>query len=132
VDETVLDHRGLRVHAHDLVQLRLIARHGVQAVGDQFLDQLGGRSLVLDQHDTRAQPLVLRAHGALQLRVLHAPPQYIDQIEVFAVNSPGRAPLPFPPPHAREGWVGLSSVALLAVSQLCTMRSNFTGNSAAA
>ena len=40
-DKAVLDHRGLRVHAHDLVELRLIAGDGVEAVGDQLLDQLG-------------------------------------------------------------------------------------------
>ena len=48
--KTVLDHRGLRVHAHDLVRLRLIAGEGVQTLLHQFLDQLGARGLVLDQY----------------------------------------------------------------------------------
>jgi len=39
----------------------------LQTVGDQLLDQLGAGGLVLDQHDTGAQPLVLLAHRALQL-----------------------------------------------------------------
>ena len=41
VDKAILDHRGLRVHAHYFVRLRLIAGDGVEAVGDQLLDQLG-------------------------------------------------------------------------------------------
>src|SRR5262249_17724179 len=52
VDKAVLDHRGLRVHAHDLVGLRLVAGDGVDAQLDQFLDQLGAGGLVLDQYDT--------------------------------------------------------------------------------
>jgi hypothetical protein len=33
----------------------------------------------------------LLAHGALQLRVFHAPAQYVDQIQVLAEKSPARA-----------------------------------------
>jgi hypothetical protein len=43
--KAVLDHRGLGVHAHDLVRLRLVAGDGVQAQFDQLLDQLGARRL---------------------------------------------------------------------------------------
>ena len=71
MDETVLDLRGLRVHAHHLVGLRLIAGDRVAALMDQLLDQLGPRGLVLDQHDSGAKPVVLLAHRALQLRVFH-------------------------------------------------------------
>jgi len=49
VDKPVLNHRGLRVHPHDLVGGRLVAGDPVAAVGDQFLDQPGARGLVLDQ-----------------------------------------------------------------------------------
>jgi len=52
VKKAVLDHRRLRMHPHDLVGLWLVAGDGVQAQLDQFLDQLGPRGLVLDQHDT--------------------------------------------------------------------------------
>ena len=69
MDKAVLDHCRLRVHAHDLVLTRLVAGGGVEAIGDQLLDQLGARGLVLDQHDTGAVERVLVAHGALQLRV---------------------------------------------------------------
>ena len=55
VDKAVLDHRGLRVHAPDLVRLWLIAGDRVQAALHQFLDQLGARRLVLDQHDSRIE-----------------------------------------------------------------------------
>ena len=41
VDKGVGDHRGLRVHPHDLVGGRLVAGDTVAALGDQFLDQLG-------------------------------------------------------------------------------------------
>jgi len=41
MDETVLDHRGLRVHAHDLVGLRPVTGDRVETLGDQLLDQLG-------------------------------------------------------------------------------------------
>jgi len=37
--KAVLDHRGLRVHPHDLVGLRLVAGDRVQALLDQFLDE---------------------------------------------------------------------------------------------
>jgi hypothetical protein len=50
VDKAVLDDRGLRIQAHDLVGGRQIARDAVAAISDQLLDQLGARSLVLDQH----------------------------------------------------------------------------------
>jgi len=73
VDKTVLDHRGLRVHAHDLVGLRLVAGDRVEALSDQLLNQLGPRGLVFDQHDRGPEPLVLRAHFTLQLGVFHAP-----------------------------------------------------------
>jgi hypothetical protein len=49
--KAVLDHRGLRMHPHDLVGLRLVAGDRVQALLDQFLDQLGAGRLVLDQYD---------------------------------------------------------------------------------
>src|SRR5271166_1532152 len=90
-DKAVLDHRGLGVHAHDLVGLRPVARDGVKALLDQFLDQLGARGLVLYQHHARPEPLVFLAHAALQLGVFHAPVQYVEQIEVLALDPPARA-----------------------------------------
>jgi hypothetical protein len=56
----------------------------VEAVGEQFLDQLRAGDLVLDQHDIGADALELLAHGALQFRRFHAPAQHVDQIEVLA------------------------------------------------
>jgi len=53
VDKTILDHAGLRVHAHRLLAGRLAARDAVAAVRDQVLDQLCSRGLVLDQYDIR-------------------------------------------------------------------------------
>jgi hypothetical protein len=38
----------------------------------QALDQLRAGSLILDQHDTRAECLALLAHGAHQLGIFHA------------------------------------------------------------
>jgi hypothetical protein len=65
-DEAVLDHRCLRVHAHDLVGLRLVAGDGGETVDDQFLDQLGAGGLDLPQHDARLKCIMLLAHGALE------------------------------------------------------------------
>src|SRR5271169_1557468 len=90
-DKAVLDHRRLRVHAHDLVELRPVAGDGVEALADQFLDQLGARGLVLDQHDIGPEPFVLAAHGALQFRIFQAPVQYIDQIKLLALDPPAGA-----------------------------------------
>src|SRR5215472_14517925 len=49
----------LRVHAHDLVRLRLVAGHRVHTLGHQFLDQLDPRGLVLDQYDRGLKRLAL-------------------------------------------------------------------------
>jgi hypothetical protein len=104
MDKAVLDHCRLRVHAlgeaklrltrqalplatpraHDLVLTRLVAGDGVEAVGDQLLDQLGARGLVLNQHDTGAEQRVLIAHCALQFRVFHPPAQYLEQLKLVA------------------------------------------------
>ncbi len=91
VKKAVLDYRGLGVHAHDLVGLRLVAGDRMQAQLDQFLDQLGARGLVLDQHDTRIESFGLQAHRALQFGILHALAQYMQQIEVLAGDAPARA-----------------------------------------
>ena len=65
MDKPVLDHRGLGVHADDLVRLRLVTGDRVQTVLDQLLDQLGAGGLVLDQHNTGVEGLALLAHRAL-------------------------------------------------------------------
>ena len=39
----------MRVPPHDLVAVRLVASDAMATIGDQFLDQLGARGLVLDQ-----------------------------------------------------------------------------------
>ena len=74
-----------------LSRLRPVAGDGVEAFGDQFLDQLRARGLVLDQHDRGLEPLVLLAHRALQFGVFHAPAQDVDQVEVLARDAPARA-----------------------------------------
>src|SRR6202043_2867330 len=48
MDKAVIDYSGLRIKAHDLVGGRLVAGDAMAAVGDQLLDQLGARGLVLD------------------------------------------------------------------------------------
>src|SRR6516165_7166554 len=63
---------------HDLVGLRLVAGDRVQTLLDQFLDQLGPRGLVLDQHDARRKGLGLLVHRALQFGIFHAPAQYVQ------------------------------------------------------
>ena len=91
VDKAVLDHRGLRVQAHDLVGGRLVAGDGMAALGDQLLDQLGARGLVLDQHDVGIEQALLLAHRALERRVFEPPAEHAEEEEVLAVDAPGRA-----------------------------------------
>jgi hypothetical protein len=112
----VLDHRGLGVHAHDLVRLRLVAGDRVEAVGDQLLDQLGALRLVLDQHDSGVKGSGLLAHRSLQLRILHALAQHMQQKEALAPDPPGCAPPPCPPPHAGEGRVGAELARLVGTN----------------
>jgi hypothetical protein len=69
---------GLRVHADDLVCLRLVAGDRVPPLFHQRLDQLGARRLVLDQHDIRCERRALLAHGPLQLGIFRAPAQYMQ------------------------------------------------------
>jgi len=57
--------------------LRLMAADGVQALGDELLDQLGARGLVLDQYHARRKRRALLAHRALQFGVFHAPAQHV-------------------------------------------------------
>src|SRR6516162_7175367 len=90
-DEAVLDDRGLRMHAHDLVGGRLVPRHTITAILDQLLDQLSARGLVLDQHDTRSKQALLLAHGAFEDGIFEAPAQYTEEEEVLAFDTPGRA-----------------------------------------
>jgi hypothetical protein len=47
--------------------------YAVAAVGDQLLDQLGARGLVLDQHFVRSEQPLLVAHRALERRVFEPP-----------------------------------------------------------
>jgi len=95
------------VHAHDLVRLRLVAGDRVEALLDQFPDQLGPRRLVLDQHDIGIEGLGLLAYRALQFGTFHPLAQYVQQIEVLADDA-----------QLVHTLKSLSSAALLAVSQL--------------
>src|SRR6516164_9895364 len=90
----------------------------MQAVLDQLLDQLGAERLVRDQPDLRLEGLALLAHRPLKLGIFHALAQYVLQIEVLALDPPAGA-------HAEIAELG----RLVGVSQLCKMRSNFSGNS---
>src|SRR5438270_8610900 len=111
-DKAVLDQRGLRVQTHDLIGGRLVAGDTVAALGDQLLYQLGAGGLVLDQHDIRVEQALLRAHRAFERRIFEPAAEYGEEKELFALY-----------PQVVHTEKSLSSVALLAVSQLCTMRS---------
>src|SRR6516164_4901808 len=91
VNKAVLNERGLRVQAHDLLARRLVARHAMAALVDQLLDQLRSRGLVLDQHFVRIEQALLLAHLAFERRVFEPPAEEADQKEVLAFNTPGRA-----------------------------------------
>jgi hypothetical protein len=120
VHKAVLDHRGLRVHAHHLVAMRAVAGDGVEVLGDQLLDQLGAGGLVLDQDDGRAEPLAVLAHRALQLGVFHAPAQYVDQVEVLARHTPARA-------HAEIAELGRLVRGVPALHDALERRGQFVG-----
>ena len=90
IDKPVLDDRGLGVHAHDLVGLRLIAGDRVQALFDQLLDQLGARGFVLDHHDICLEGLALLARRALQFGILHALAPCVQQVKVLTLDAPTR------------------------------------------
>src|SRR5207302_1667992 len=53
IDKAVLDHRGLGIQPHGLVGDWLVSGDTMTAVGDQFLDQLGARGLVLMLRNAR-------------------------------------------------------------------------------
>jgi hypothetical protein len=81
------------------------------------------------EHDRRPEPLVLGVQFAFQLQILRPSAYEIDQIKVLAAIRQVVHPLPSLPRMRRRVRVGASSVALLAVSQLCTMRSKSRGSS---
>jgi hypothetical protein len=64
-----------REHPHDLLAVRLIAGDPVAAIGDQFLDQLGARCLLLDQDFGGAIEVLLVAHRALECGIFEPLPQ---------------------------------------------------------
>ena len=73
VDKAVLNDSGLRVHAHRLLVIRLVTGDAMAALGDQILDQLRARGLVLDQHDAGVEQILLLAYRAFKRRVFEAP-----------------------------------------------------------
>ena len=73
------------VHAYDLVRLRLVARHRVQTLGRQLLDQLAARGVALDQHDARREGIGLRQRLVRLQRVVDD-----DQIGTLARPAPRR------------------------------------------
>src|SRR5712671_4195315 len=91
MDKAVLDYSGLRIKTHDLVGGRLVAGENMAAVGDQLLDQLGARGLVLDQHLVRTEQAQLLPHGALECRILEPSAEHSEEKEVLAFHSPSCA-----------------------------------------
>ena len=91
VDKAALEDRGLRMQTHGLVAGRLVPRGAMAAVGDQLLDQLSARGLVLDQYNARTEQALLLAHGALERRILEPPAEHTEQEELLATHSPGCA-----------------------------------------
>jgi hypothetical protein len=61
------------------------------AIGDQLLDQLGARSLVLDQHLVRMEQAMLLAHGALERGIFEPSAEHSEEKQVLASHSPSRA-----------------------------------------
>jgi hypothetical protein len=57
-------------------------------IGDQFLDQLGARSLVLDQDFGGVVEVLLLAHRALEPGIFEPLPQQTQQIDVLVFDAP--------------------------------------------
>src|SRR5437763_3468952 len=70
---------------------RLVTRDSMAAIGDQFLDQLGTRSLILDQHDSCAMTVLLLAHRSLERRIFETVAEEIEEKEILVSYSPSRA-----------------------------------------
>src|SRR5437763_17221120 len=83
-------HPGLRMQPHDLVGCRLVSRDTVAAIGDQLLDQLGARGLVLDQHELVLEEALRLEHRAFEGRKIGQPAEHTEEKEVLAVASPSR------------------------------------------
>src|SRR5258705_2806409 len=90
IDKAVLDDRGLGIQPHGLVGGWLVPGDTMTAVGDQFLDQLGARGLVLDQHLGGVEQLLLLAHRAFERRVFEPLAQQAQRGRVLAPHTPGR------------------------------------------
>ena len=86
--QSILDHCCLRVHAHDLVALRLVLGDGRASIDDQLLDQLGARGHVLDQHNAGVEQTLLLTRRAFEVRVLEPLAQHAQQIKVLAFDAP--------------------------------------------
>src|SRR5690242_14755216 len=91
VNEAVLDQRGLRVQAQDLLGGRLVAGHTVAAISYQLLDELSAGGLVLDQHLGRIKQALLLEDGPLERRILEPPSEHTEEEDVLATHSPGCA-----------------------------------------
>jgi len=88
IDKAILDHRCLRVHAHDLVAFRLVLGDGRASIDDQLLDQLGARGHVLDQHNAGVEQTLLLTRRAFEVRVLEPLAQHAQQIKVLVFDAP--------------------------------------------
>ena len=79
------------MEAHDLVEIGPVALDGVEAFASEFLDELGAGSLVFDQHDPCPVQLLLLPHRALEVGIIHAAAQDMEEVGVPADDAPGRA-----------------------------------------
>ena len=90
-DKTVLDHAGLRVHAHCLLDGRLAARDAMAAIRNQVLDQLCSGGLVLDQHNIRTKLPLLVEHRTFELRIFEASAEETNEKDMLVFHPPRRA-----------------------------------------
>src|ERR1700758_3606302 len=68
-----------------------VACDTVAAIGDQFLDELSARGLVLDQHFVRAELAELLAYRALERGIFEPLAEHGEKEEILAFDPPGRA-----------------------------------------
>ena len=89
INRSSLDARGLRIHAHQLVVLRLDGNR-MDIVALEVLNQWHARSLVLDQQSVLVRHVPLLAmqlnHLALEVRIFQALPEDIEHEDSFVAN----------------------------------------------
>ena len=89
--ESRFDGIGDRVQPDYFLHGGLVARDTVDVISNQFLNQLRSGRLVLDQNIRRMKALSQFAHCPLQIGIVHAASQHMQQVDLLFFHPPGSA-----------------------------------------